>query len=172
MSRVLRAAIAVALAATCVACEAEQRAPLPPALAAELATVVVDAFETDRAAATALLPPYHGPLVCVAEPFGVDPVTATAAADVTTIYTALLCSVREEGVPFAEALGVSSTVAVHRTNPVTVEVPGDGAANQPDRERIFPEDLHERTFEGFRDPPAAQRELATRFAEQSQSQSR
>ncbi|MEV4532536.1 hypothetical protein AB0J82_01740 [Asanoa sp. NPDC049518] len=159
MSRVLRIVLALALLA---ACDPGQRAPLPPALAAELATVVVDVFETDPTAAYALMS--NARLVCVAEPFGVEPADATTAADVTTVYAALFCVERQAGVAFDESPGVSTVVAVRGA---TVEVPGDGAAHRPDIERIFPEDLRERAFEGYRDPSAAERELARRFAEQN-----
>ncbi|GIF66767.1 hypothetical protein Ais01nite_48020 [Asanoa ishikariensis] len=157
MGRSLRVLCVALAAALGVACDSgDERAPLPPAQAAELATFVVDVFENDPAAASALMS--HGPLVCVAEPFGADP---------AIVYAALFCVVREAGVAFDDSSGVSTVVAVHRASPVRVELPGDGAAHQPDIERIFPEDLRERAFEGYRDPRAAERELAARFAAQN-----
>jgi hypothetical protein len=152
----------VAGLAGCVACSShDERAPLPPALAAESATFVVTVLEAD---ATAVMSPSPGSSVCVAEPFGVDPVTATTLAGVSTVYASVHCAERVAGLAFDDSPQTITVVAVHRSNPVTVEAPGDGTSHQPDVERIFPEDLRERAFEGYRDRDAAIRELAARYA--------
>ncbi|MDG4826875.1 hypothetical protein O7635_33935 [Asanoa sp. WMMD1127] len=151
-----------AAAFAAVACAAsDERAPLPPAMAAELATVVVTALETGSA--DPLLAGSDGRLVCVAEPFGADPVDAATAGDVTTVYAAVLCAEKRDGVAFEDSSRVSTVVAVHRSSPARVEAPGDGAAHQADIERIFPEDLRERAFAGHPDPGAGERELAARY---------
>jgi len=169
MGRFLRAATAAALAAVlCVACgSGGERAPLPSNLTTELATFVVTIFETDSVAASALSADSHRPLVCVAEPFGIDPDTATEPGGVGTVYAAVFCAVRDLGVPYEGSSRISSVVAVHRASPVTVQVPRDGTYHQQDIEQIFPKGLRERAFEGYRDTYAADLELAGRYADQS-----
>ncbi len=116
--------VAVAALAGCVACSSgDERAPLRPALTAELATFVVTVLETDS---TAVMSASDGSSVCIAEPFGVDPATATTLAGVSTVYASAFCAEKVAGFVFDDSTQTVTVVAVHRSNPVTVEAPGDG----------------------------------------------
>jgi hypothetical protein len=103
-------------------------------------------------------------MVCIAEPFGVDPASTTTLAGVNTAYASVFCAEKTTGLAFDDSSQTMTVVAVHRSNPVTVEAPRDGTYHQPDIERIFPEDLRERAFEGYRDRNAAIRDLAARYS--------
>jgi hypothetical protein len=81
-------------------------------------------------------------LACAVEPLGTAPTATAPTARVQTAYVWAVCG------SISEPSEIALPVAVHFTQPPTVEVPRDGARNGPDPERTFPRRLWDLAFDG------------------------
>ncbi|MET8153973.1 hypothetical protein ACIBSW_18835 [Actinoplanes sp. NPDC049668] len=110
---------------------------LDAALGAELATLVRPAVEEKMSMDSAPNGSGARRMACAVRPFGTDPVSVDAIAEVETVYVWALCET-----PATERSGVSLPIVVHLTPAVGIEVPTDADYDTGRAYDLFPERLH------------------------------